>query len=232
MQRSPDGKKRVYLVEDHPLVRESLANLINRQTDMSVIGESASIAAALQDITAQQPDLAIVDLCLDDGSGLDLIKAIRGKLPSMAVIVLSMHDEEYYAERCIRAGARGYVMKRESGTRIVVAIREVLAGKMSVSDKIAAAFAQKFVSGRTFGMPSPIEALSDRELEVFGLLGKGMTTRQVAEIMRISVKTVRAFCSRIKQKLQLSTASELLREAIHWQDRNNQKSSGEPRVSL
>jgi DNA-binding NarL/FixJ family response regulator len=213
-------KARVYLVDDHPLVRESLANLINQQTDMEVCGETDTSSRALDEMNALQPDLAIVDISLKESSGLELIKAIKAKVPQLAIIVLSMHDEELYAERCIRAGASGYVMKRESSMRIAVAVREALAGKLSVSDQIAAVFAEKFVSRRKIDATSPIHALSDRELEVFGLLGKGLATRQVAEKMNVSIKTVQAYCARIKQKLHLSTATELLREAIHWHDQN------------
>ena len=213
-------KSRVYLVDDHPLVREFLANLINRQADLIVCGEAECASRALREIDNLRPDLAIVDISLDEKSGLDLIKLVKANQPDLAIVVLSMHDEEHYAERCIRAGALGYVMKRESGTRITAAVRDALAGKMSVSDKMASIFAQKFVSGRRSIGHSPVESLSDRELEVFTLLGKGLTTRQVADAMNVSVKTVRAFCARIKPKLSLNTAGELLREAIHWHDQS------------
>jgi DNA-binding NarL/FixJ family response regulator len=176
----------------------------------------------MREIAALGPDLAIVDISLKDSSGLELIKAIKARIPQLAVIVLSMHDEQLYAERCIRAGASGYVMKRESSKQIVAAVREVLAGRMCVSGQIAAVFARKFVGGRQMDGQSPINALSDRELEVFGLLGKGLATRQVAESMNVSIKTVQAYCGRIKQKLHISTATELLREAIHWHDQNTE----------
>jgi DNA-binding NarL/FixJ family response regulator len=214
-------KTQIYLVDDHPLVRESLANLINQQPDMAICGEAESAARAMREIAALQPDLAIVDISLKDSSGLELIKAAKTRQPQLSIIVLSMHDEQLYAERCIRAGAAGYVMKRESSRQIVAAVREVLAGRMSVSGQIAAVFARKFVGGRRAG-ESPINALSDRELEVFGLLGKGMATRQVAEHMNVSIKTVQAYCGRIKHKLQISSATELLREAIHWHDQNSE----------
>ena len=214
------GKTRVYVVDDHPLFRESLTNLINQQSDMEVCGGSDSASRALREIKASQPDLAIVDLALKESSGLELIKGIKAKMPQLAIIVLSMHEEEIYAERSIRAGASGYVTKRESSTRIAAAVRDVLAGKLGVSNKIAAVFAKKFVSGRNSGDQSPLHALSDRELEVFGLLGRGLATREVAEKMNVSIKTVQAFCARIKQKLHLTTATQLLREAIHWHDQN------------
>jgi len=216
------GKTQIYLVDDHPLVRESLASLINQQPGLAVCGEAESAHRALQEITALRPDLAIVDISLKDSSGLELIKLLKARMPQLAVIVLSMHDEQLYAERCIRAGAAGYVMKRESSKQIVAAIREVLAGRMCVSGPIAAAFARKFVGGRQADGQSPVSALSDRELEVFGLLGRGLATRQVAESMNVSIKTVQAYCGRIKQKLHISTATQLLREAIHWHDQNSE----------
>ncbi len=213
-------KTQVYLVDDHPLVRESLTSLINQQADLAVCGEAETGARALREIAALKPDVAILDISLKESSGLELIKAAKTTMPELSIVVLSMHDEELYAERCIRAGAGGYVMKREASNRVVTAVREVLAGRMCVSDQMAAAFAKKFVSGRRAGGDSPVSALSDRELEVFGLLGKGMATRQVAEHMDVSIKTVQAYCARIKHKLHLASATELLREAIHWHDQN------------
>lgn len=215
-------KTQIYIVDDHPLVRESLGSLINQQPDLAVCGESESAVRAMREIIAIEPDLAILDISLKESSGLELIKAVKAKMPRLSVVVLSMHDEQLYAERCIRAGASAYVMKRESSKRIVAAVREVMAGRMCVSDQIAGIFAQKFVGGRQVRGESPINALSDRELEVFGLLGKGMATRQVAVNMSVSIKTVQAYCARIKQKLHLSTATELLREAIHWHDQNSE----------
>jgi DNA-binding NarL/FixJ family response regulator len=213
-------KTQVYLVDDHPLVRESLTSLINQQADLAVCGEAENGARALREIAALKPDVAILDISLRESSGLELIKAAKTTMPDLSIVVLSMHDEELYAERCIRAGAGGYVMKREASNRVVAAVREVLAGRMCVSDQMAAAFAKKFVSGRRTSGDSPVSALSDRELEVFGLLGKGMATRQVAEHMNVSIKTVQAYCARIKHKLHLASATELLREAIHWHDQN------------
>ena len=215
-------KTQIYIVDDHPLVRESLASLVNQQPDLAVSGESESAARAMREMMAIQPDLAIMDISLKESSGLELIKAVKAKMPGLSIVVLSMHDEQLYAERCIRAGASAYVMKRESSKRIITAVREVLAGRMCVSDQIAASFAQKFVGGRQTRGESPINALSDRELEVFGLLGNGLTTRQVAESMNVSIKTVQAYCARIKQKLHISTATALLREAIHWHDQNTE----------
>lgn len=216
-------KTQVYLIDDHPLIRESLASLINQQSDLAVCGEAESGARALREMAAIKPDVAILDLSLKESSGLELIKAAKSTVPELSILVLSMHDEELYAERCIRAGAGGYVMKRESSNRVVGAVREVLAGRMCVSDRMAALFAEKFVSGRKTQTDSPYGTLSDRELEVFGLMGKGMASRQVAEHMNVSIKTVQAYCARIKHKLHLASATELLREAIHWHDQTSQE---------
>jgi DNA-binding NarL/FixJ family response regulator len=212
---------KVFLVDDHPLVRESLTSLIDQQTGMSVCGSAEGIADAVKQIKTCNPDIAIVDLSLKDASGLELVKIMKLRWPEIGIIVLSMHDEGLYAERCIRAGARGYVMKRESTRRIVTAIREVAQGRMCVSEPVAAAFAEKFVGHRAKATQFPLQELSDRELEVFDLLGRGLGTRQIAGALNVSIKTVQAYCARIKQKLHLSSATDLLREAIRWHDRQS-----------
>jgi len=209
-------RARVFLVDDHPLVRESLARLINQQTDMEVCGEAEDADEALEKIPAASPDAAIVDITLRGSSGLELIKTLKRTLPGCATIVLSMHDERIYAERAIRAGARGYVMKRESTGHIISAIREVLEGKLSVSDEMGQALSEQ--NGRV-PSSSSVGALSDRELEVFTLIGAGRETRQIADEMNVSMKTVQAYCARIKEKLNLATATELLREAVRFQER-------------
>ena len=205
---------RIFLVDDHPLVREWLTTLINREPNLKVCGEAEDVSQAVRGIVASKPDVAIIDISLKGGSGLELIKSIKVQMPQVAVIVLSMHDEKLYAERSIRAGARGYVMKRETTKRIINAIRQVLLGKLCVSEQMVTALAQKFISGQHVDSVSPIEHLSDRELEVFNLLGQGLETRQIADTLNISIKTVQAYCARIKEKLNLSSAAELLREAI------------------
>jgi len=212
-------KTGVFVVDDHPLVRDSLAMLINQQEDMRVCGEAEDSAAALRGLAQAAPDIAIVDLSLKEGSGLDLIKQLKLRAPALPVVVLSMHDEKLYAERCIRAGARGYVMKRESSKRIVAAIREVRAGRLFLSEQAASHFAERFVGAKI--TETPLENLSDRELQVFGLIGRGMPTRDIAVSMNVSVKTVQAYCARIKQKLQIASATELLRDAVRWHDQQN-----------
>lgn len=211
-------KSKVFLVDDHPLVREWLTNLINQLPDLTVCGEAATAAEALTGIEASLPDIAIVDLSLKEGSGLDLIKSVKLRMPQTAVIVLSMHDEQYYAERTMRAGARGYVMKGEVASDILAAMREVLAGRIYLSPRMREVFAERFVDGNVPSLRSPVETLSDRELQVFQLLGQGIETRRVAQKLNVSIKTVQAYCARIKDKLQLSNASELLREAVRWTD--------------
>jgi DNA-binding NarL/FixJ family response regulator len=213
----PDEKFKILLVDDHPLVREWLASLINQQHDLVVCGEAGSVQEAVGYLNAAAPDLAIIDLSLKEGSGLELIKTMRSTHPAVAVIVLSMHDEKHYAERAIRAGARGYVMKRETTKKIIAAIQLVRAGRLGVSDEVAALFAERFVDNRP-RLRTPVEELSDRELEVFRLLGQGLDTRSVANNLHISIKTVQAYCARIKDKLNLANATELLREAVRWSE--------------
>jgi DNA-binding NarL/FixJ family response regulator len=211
-------KIKIYLVDDHPLVREWLTNLIHQQPDLAVCGEAEDAPHALQHITALKPDVAIVDLSLKQGSGIELIKNLKAMQPGTAIIVLSMHDERLYAERALRAGARGYIMKRETAKKVITAIRQVLAGKIYMSESLTAIFAEKFVDGRLPASGSLVEQMSDRELEVFHLLGQGLETRQVAKAMNISMKTVQAHCANLKDKLKLTNAAELLREAVRWQE--------------
>jgi DNA-binding NarL/FixJ family response regulator len=212
------NKKRVFLVDDHPLVREWLTNLINQQPDLTVCGETESAPEALEAISRARPDVAIVDISLRDSSGIDLIKNLRQTQPAVAVLVLSMHEESHYAERVLRAGAKGYVMKRETTKKVINAIRRILEGKLYLSDDVAEAMAARLSDGAALAAPSPVEQLSDRELEVFEMLGRGLGTRQISESLRVSVKTIQAYCARIKEKLNLNNATELLREAIRWNE--------------
>lgn len=220
-QTGADKKCRILLVDDHPLVRESLTALIHQQPDLVVCGEAESNDEALEKITALKPELALIDISLKGSSGLQLVKTLKSLYPSILTIVLSMHDEKLYAERAIRAGARGYVTKRESSKTIVAAIRNVLDGKLAVSQTVSAHFAEMFLDGSSTASDDVSERLSDRELEVFRLLGQGVDTRSAAETLNISIKTVQAYCARIKEKLNLSNASELLREAIRWAEREH-----------
>jgi DNA-binding NarL/FixJ family response regulator len=212
------NKKRVFLVDDHPLVREWLTNLINQQPDLIVCGEGEAAPHALQGIAQVKPEVAIVDISLKDSSGIDLIKSLKEAHPSLLILVLSMHDEMHYAERALRAGASGYIMKRETTRKVVDGIHRLLEGKLYISEQVAELIAGRFAAGKQSEGKSVIELLSDRELEVFEMLGQGQGTRQIAENLRVSVKTVQAYCARMKEKLNLDSATELLREAIRWNE--------------
>jgi DNA-binding NarL/FixJ family response regulator len=222
MSESKHNKRRnrIFLVDDHPLVREWLTNLLNQQPDLEVCGEAETAADALRGIGATKPKLAIIDISLNAASGLELVKDLCIQHPSVAPLVLSMHEEDLYAERAMRAGARGYVRKRETSKNILAAIRRVLEGGIYVSEKLSNAMAVKFLRGqKAVGIAqSRIGDLSDRELEVFQLLGQGKSTSQIAEQLHISLKTVQAYCVRSKEKLGLTTAAELVREAILWEE--------------
>jgi len=211
-------RTKVLLVDDHPLVREWLSNLINQQADMIVCGEAEDAPHALSLVASLKPHLAIVDLSLKSGSGIQLIKDLRQLDAALLILVLSMHDESLYAERVLRAGARGYVMKREVTKKIIGAIRDVLRGEIVLSEKLATTMLGRFLQGQPGSPTSPVAILADRELEVFQLLGRGWETRRIAEELHISIKTVQAHCARIKEKLNLKSATELLREAIRWEE--------------
>lgn len=219
---APAGKPKhnVFIVDDHPLVREWLSNLINQQPDLAVCGEAGEKGSALEAIVSLKPAIVIVDITLEGGSGLELIKDLKTMAPGVATIVLSMHDESLYAERALRAGARGYVMKREVTGHVLQAIRSVLEGKLYLSEEIVMNIARKLVHGRAPAEGSPVETLSDRELEVFQMLGRGQNTRSIADELNVSIKTVQAFCARIKEKLDLANINELLREAVRWHDQD------------
>ena len=214
---NPPHKKRILLVDDHPLVREWLANLIHQQPDLTVCGETESAPTALSAVATAKPDLVIADINLKNSSGIELIKSLKELHPNIPVLVLSMHDESLYAERVFRAGAHGYVNKRETAQKMIEAIRRVLEGKLYVSERTAEILASQTIRGRVASRAS-IESLSDRELEVFDKLGQGINTRQIADDFRISVKTVQEYCARIKEKLNLNNATELLREAVRWRE--------------
>jgi DNA-binding NarL/FixJ family response regulator len=211
-------KIKILLVDDHPLVREWLTNLLSQQADFQVCGETGQAPEALQFVGALQPDIAIVDLTLAAGSGLELIKDIKAGHPGVALLVLSMHDEMLYAERALRAGAGGYIMKSEATQKVIEAVRAVLGGGVYVSAKVASSLAQKWIGGRKADAALPVAELSDRELEVFQLLGRGYSTRQISEHLHVGFKTVQSYSARIKEKLNLANINELMREAIRWHE--------------
>jgi DNA-binding NarL/FixJ family response regulator len=216
-------KRRVFLVDDHPLVREGLTNLINGQNDLFVCGEAEDSAGAITGITKTRPDVVLVDISLKNESGLELVKNLESQFPLVALIVLSMHDEALYAERALRAGARGYVMKRETTKSVLASIRRVLEGGVYVSERVVNSMARRFSSSPKTVESSPVERLSDRELEIFRLLGQGRTTAQIAEDLHLSLKTVQAYCARAKEKFGVSSLGELLRAAIRWEDATHLK---------
>jgi DNA-binding NarL/FixJ family response regulator len=209
---------KIMLVDDHPLVREWLINLIAQRPHFQVCGEASSAPEALQLIELRKPDIAIVDISLASGSGIELIKAIKTSQPGVTVVVLSMHDELLYAERALRAGASGYVMKSEATQTIFQAIDKAFGGGIYISENITALMTKKYVADRPSKIGAPAEQLSDRELEVFQLLGRGYSTRQIAAHLHIGFKTVQGYAARIKAKLHLTTATELLREAVLWHE--------------
>jgi len=216
-------KSRIFIVDDHPLVRERLANLINGQDDLIVCGEAEDSARAIAAIRKARPDVALIDISLKNESGLELVKNLASQFPRVALIVLSMHDEALYAERALHAGARGYVMKRETSKSVLASIRRVLEGGVYVSEKIVKRMAHRLGSSRKAAAASPLERLSDRELEVFRLLGEGRTSSQIAEDLNLSLKTVQAYCARAKQKFGITSLTELLRAAIRWEDASRVK---------
>lgn len=209
---------RVFIVDDHPLVREWLSNLLRQSGNVTVSGFARTASEGLSAMLADPPDVAIVDLSLQNSSGLDLIKDVAEHMAAVRVIVLSMHEELFYVERAFRAGARGYVTKRESTEQIVEAVREVAAGSIYASRPTLARLAERMVGPAAAGS---VDTLSDRELEVFGRLGNGHSTRRIAEELKVSIKTVQAYCARIKEKLGHGDGIELVREAVRWVDRRD-----------
>jgi DNA-binding NarL/FixJ family response regulator len=210
------GKNRVFLVDDHAMFREGLRQLIERDPDIVVCGDAADGETALESIRTTHPDLVIVDISLGGTSGIDLIKAIKSEYEDLPVLVVSMHDESLYAERALRAGAMGFVMKHEPSKTVKSAIRKVLGGGMHLSEKMTSSMVGKFTHGTTEMPNSPLEALSDRELVVFRLLGQGKSVRVIADEMDVTMPTINSFRHRIKDKLHLKTSTEVMLRAIQW----------------
>lgn len=208
---------KILIVDDHPLVRQGLDLLIAQRDGWSVCGHAGSTAEALQQLVAERPDLVLVDVSLQDGSGLELIKEIKARGPEIKMLVLSNHDESVYAERALRAGASGYVNKLEAGEKLVQAIEDVLKGKIALSRHMTERMVARAVGGSgQERLHQPVEALSDRELEVFELIGGGLTTRQIASKLFLSPKTVETYRESIKTKLGLSNSTQLVRHAVRW----------------
>jgi DNA-binding NarL/FixJ family response regulator len=213
---SDNGRHKVLVVDDHPIVRQGLTQLIGQENDLYVIGGAEDAPAALDAIEKLQPDIALVDISLRETNGIELIKDIKIRHPRLPVLVLSMHQETFYAERVLRAGARGYVTKEEATERVVQAIRQVLSGQVYLSDRMASKMLSKLVEGRPGTDGMSIERLSDRELEVFEFIGHGLTTRQISQRLNRSIKTVESHRANIKRKLKLQNATELLQYAVQW----------------
>jgi len=216
--KKPAAKKRLLIVDDHPMMRQGLAQLINNEPDLTVTWEADNAAQALEAVSHNQPDLILADISLPDKNGLELIKDIHALYSGALILVVSMHDESLYAERVLRAGGRGYIMKQEGGKKLMEAIRQVLDGKIYVSDKISAKILEIFSGRRTETGGSPMGRLSDREFEVFSLIGEGKGTRDIAAKLHLSVKTVEVHRANIKAKLQLKTATDLVRAALRWSE--------------
>ena len=201
-------------MDDHPIVRQGLGLLINREPDLIVCGEAEDAPSALQRMVSAQPDLMVIDISLDGPDGLELLKTIRLKEPILPVLILSMHEESIYAERSLRAGANGYIMKQEATERVLVAIRRILEGKVYLSERLTNKMLEQFVHGAGASKNDPLMTLSDRELEVYRLIGAGHGTRQIADELHVSVKTVESYQAHIKEKLSLRNARELVQHAI------------------
>lgn len=209
-------KCRVLLVDDHPVVRQGLALLIDREPDLCVCGEAEGAHTAFHAIQTLRPDLVVLDISLSGPDGLDVLKEIRMKTESLPVLILSMHDESIYAERAMRAGANGYIMKQEATEKVLVAIRRILQGDVYLSDRLTNTMLQQYVRGDSQTKKSPLVNLTDRELEVFRLIGEGHGTRQIADELHLSVKTIESYQAHIKEKLALRNARELVQHAIEW----------------
>lgn len=209
-------KKKVFIVDDHPIMRDGITQLVDQQPDLEVCGSASSAAEALDALNGLAPDLLLVDISLSGMNGIDLIKIVKKRKPRLPALVLSMHSEDLYAERAIRAGAKGYVMKHTSSDTLLAAIRRVVEGKMYLSQAMTENLLEKAAGGDLPGSESPVDRLSDRELEIFKLIGQGLRPQRIAEELLLSIKTVETYYSRIKQKLNIKDADELLRLAIAW----------------
>ena len=209
-------KTKVLLVDDHPILRAGLGKLINQEADMMICAEAEDAPTAFDLVGTMAPDIAVIDISLKGSNGIELIKNLKARYPDLPTLVLSMHDEVLYAERALRAGSLGYIMKEEAIEQVLVAIRRVLAGEIFLSEKMKSKMLQQMASGRGKVVSSPIEQLTDRELEVFRLIGEGCSTRQIAGQLHLSVRTVEAYREYIKTKLSLKNATELVQHAFHW----------------
>jgi DNA-binding NarL/FixJ family response regulator len=210
------ARKTVFVVDDHPVVRDGYARMITNQPDLELAGETGDAAAVMDMVEKSRPDLVLLDLSLKCGNGLELCKAINSQYPDVKVLVVSMHDETLYAERVLRAGGDGYINKAEATRRLIDAIREVLSGKYYLSSRMRERMLTRAIGVDGFEDHSPIDRLSDRELEVFEMIGSGMTTREIAAQLTLSPKTIESYRENLKAKLNLTNSTELTRHAVHW----------------
>lgn len=213
-------KRKVLIVDDHAIVREGLTQLINSEADLVVCGEVDSAPRAIDAINGLKPDIALVDISLSSMNGIELIKNIKVQHPTLPILVLSMHDESLYAERALRAGAKGYIMKQEGTENLRNAIRQVLKGEIYLSERMSGKMLHQLAGGAK-DLGSPIERMSDRELEVFQLIGQGLGTRQIAEKLHLSIKTIESYREHIKQKMNFKNGTELVQQAVQWVERSN-----------
>ena len=217
-------KARIVIVDDHPIVRQGLSDLINKEKDLVVCGQAEDAHQALEAVSTLKPDMVTIDISLKSSSGIELIKDIKIQFPGLPLLAISMHKESVYAERCLRAGAMGYIMKQEATKNVVAAIRKVLSGQVYVSDSMSSRMLYKmFDTGTSQKDGSSIDRLSDRELEVFSLLGQGKGTRQIAEQLHLSIKTIETYRLHIKEKLNLTNATELMQRAFLWVQSQNKQ---------
>jgi len=209
-------QRTIVIIDDHPIVRQGLAELIANQDDLVVCGEADDVATGLEVIKEMRPDLAIIDISLKDSNGIELIKDLKLQMPDLPVLVLSMHDESFYAERVLRAGAKGYVTKAEAAETVIVAVRKILDGQIYLSEKMSSKILARLVAGPGGAGVRPIERLTDRELQIFELIGGGISTRRIAQKLHLSVKTIESHRENIKRKLRIGNSVELLQHAIRW----------------
>jgi len=218
-----DSKKKVFIVDDHPVVRDGLITLIEHEQDLKVCGDADDAAEALKSISSLKPDVAIVDIGLKSSDGIELTKSIKTQHPRLPVVVFSIHDESIYAERALRAGASGYIMKEVVSDNIITALRTVLRGEIYVSDQIAKKFLGNAFQRKSDAGADPVAKLSDREFEIFRLIGGGYRASQIADRMHLSVKTIETYRARMKEKLNITDASKLLQYAIKWVSSDDKK---------
>jgi len=216
MRKPPPVKSRILIVDDHPVFCEGLRRMLDRHPSLVVCGQVPDAASAMKAVAELKPDLALVDISLEGTNGIDLIKSLKAKHEDLPILVVSMHDESLYAERALRAGAQGYIMKNQHIQIVRAAIFKVLGGDVFLSDKMSTAVLARLLLGRKDQPASPLEQLSDRELEVFQMLGEGKSSRQIAEDLDLTIPTIHSFRNRIKEKLQYKNSTELVLHAMQW----------------